>query len=165
MGRRAPFGALGVFSREPREFDADEVNFLRAIANVLHSAIERAQLAQRLHDVRDAERRRLARALHDETLQELGLALAHAANPASGDGGVDQELVSRLTRVGEQVRTAIYDLRLGGSDDQPFPVQFAELVDRHRPRLPQVDCDVSPRCPTIRRATSRSTCSASSARR
>jgi PAS domain S-box-containing protein len=146
-----PVGYLGIHrdvtARKRAELDDDEVNFLRAIAHVLHSAIERAQLAQRLHDVRDAERRRLAHALHDETLQELGLALARAANSAPGNGGVDHELVSRLSRVGEQVRAAIYDLRLGETGDQPFPVQIAGLVDRHRSGLPRVDCKVSPEVP------------------
>src|SRR3954451_19243949 len=143
MGRRSPFGALGVFSRERRRFDADEVNFLRAIANVLHSAIERAQVAQQLRDVRDAERRRLARALHDETLQELGLALARAAHPAPGAAGVDHELVARLTRVREQVRAAIHDLRLDEPPDRSFPTLIAELVDLHRSRVPGVDCVIA----------------------
>lgn len=147
MGRRSPVGAFAVFSREQRRFDADEVNFLRAIANVLHSAIERAQLAQRLRDVRDAERRRLARALHDETLQELGLALARAANPAPGTGGVDHELMARLTRVGKQVRAAIHDLRLEEPPDQSFPILIAELIDLHRSRLPVVDCVIAPDVP------------------
>jgi DNA-binding NarL/FixJ family response regulator len=71
-GRRAPFGALGVFSRRPRQFGETEINFLRAIANVLSSATERARLEQQVREVRDTERRRIARALHhDETLQEL----------------------------------------------------------------------------------------------
>ena len=143
MGRRSPFGALGVFSRERRRFDTDEVNFLRAIANVLHSAIERAQLAQRVRDVRDAERRRLARALHDETLQELGLALTRAGNPAPGTHGVDHELVARLMRVGEQLQAAIHDLRLDVPRDQSFPTLVAELVDLHRSRLPRVDCVIA----------------------
>ncbi|CAB4929683.1 unannotated protein [freshwater metagenome] len=61
MGHGRPFGALGIFSRQRRSFDADEVNFLQAIAHVLHGTIERAEMARRLDDVRDAERRRLAR--------------------------------------------------------------------------------------------------------
>jgi DNA-binding NarL/FixJ family response regulator/signal transduction histidine kinase/PAS domain-containing protein len=147
LGRRSPFGALGVFSRERRQFDADDVNFLRAIASVLHGAIERARLARRLHDVRDAERRRLARALHDETLQELGLALARAADPASVTGAVDDELVAGLTRIGEQVRAAVHNLRLDAPRDQPFEALVGELVDLHRPRLADVDCSIGEEVP------------------
>ena len=143
----APLGAIGAFTREQRHFDPDEVNFLRAIAHVLQSAIERAVMAQRLRDVRDAERRRLARALHDETLQELGLALARASSPEPGIGAVDQELVATITRVGEQVRAAIHDLRLGDSSGDAFGAQVASLVDLHRPRLPPVDCVVAPDVP------------------
>ncbi len=146
-GRSAPFGGLGVFSREPRRFGADEVNFLRAIANVLYSAIERAQTSQRIGEVRDAERRRLARALHDETLQELGIALARAA----ADGG-DEGLVDALQRVGEQLRAAIHDLRLGDGQDRPFPTLVEELAERHRARMPDcavdVVCDVHVRLPS-----------------
>jgi PAS domain S-box-containing protein len=147
LGRRSPFGALEVFSVEQRRFDADEVNFLRAIASVLHGAIERAELAQRLRDVRDTERRRLARALHDETLQELGIALARAANPVSGPDGADNELVAQITRIGEQVRAAVHNLRLDAPRDQPFEALVGELVDLHRPRLADVDCSIGEEVP------------------
>lgn len=153
-GRSAPFGGLGVFSREPRQFGADEVNFLRAIANVLYSAIERAQTSQRIGEVRDAERRRLARALHDETLEELGIALARAARGAA-DGG-DEGLVDALQRVGEQLRAAIHDLRLGDGQDRPFPTLVEELAEHHRARMPDcavdVVCDVHVRLPSDRRS-------------
>jgi PAS domain S-box-containing protein len=131
-GRRTPFGAFGVFSRRPRRFGADEVNFLVAIANVLSSAIERAQTAQRVRDARDAERRRIARALHDETLQDLGIALALAGRAANGTGAVDGDLTRALRGVGEQIRAAIHDLRLSDQGERPFSELIAELVDVHR---------------------------------
>lgn len=143
MGGGRPFGAFGVFSRGERRFEADEVNFLRAVAHVLHTAIARAEMAKRLDDVRDAERRRLARELHDETLQDLGVALARAADPEAARGGVDHELVRGLIQVGEQIRAAIYNLRLGASHAGPFPQQVTELIDRHRPRLPAVEAFVA----------------------
>ena len=55
QGRGRPFGVLGAYSREPRAFSPDDVNFLQAIANVLADAIDRVRTEE--------ETRR--RALHD----------------------------------------------------------------------------------------------------
>jgi PAS domain S-box-containing protein len=40
-GRSRVFGTLGVYTRAPRKFTADDVNFLQSVANVLAAAIER----------------------------------------------------------------------------------------------------------------------------
>jgi hypothetical protein len=44
-----PFGVLGAHTRERREFTDDDVNFLRAVANVLAAAIERERAEERQH--------------------------------------------------------------------------------------------------------------------
>jgi PAS domain S-box-containing protein len=132
--RPGPFGAFAACSREPRRFDASEVDFLRAIANVLHGSIERATMGQQVREVRDSERRRLARALHDETLPELGAALLRADDP---DGA--KSLVPALQRIGEQIRAAIDDLRPGGQSDRPFPERVEDLVTAQRSAAP--DCE------------------------
>jgi diguanylate cyclase (GGDEF)-like protein len=76
-GREAPFGVLCVHARSPRIFTADEVNTLRAAANVLADAIER----------RRSEDETRRQALHDPLTglpnralfaDRLGLALAHS---------------------------------------------------------------------------------------
>ena len=126
-GRHGPFGGLGVFSRAPRRFGDEEVQFLQAIANVLQSALERAQMAQRVRDVLASERRRIARALHDETLQELSLATAAAARYEPAD-----ELLEALRRVAQQIRAAVFDLRLGDQEEEPIPARLQELVARQR---------------------------------
>jgi DNA-binding NarL/FixJ family response regulator len=84
--------------------------------------------------VREAERRRIGRDLHDEALQDLTHALALAGRDA-GTSGADappDELSAALTRVGEQLRAAIYDLRLGGEQRTPFPQLLESLVAVHR---------------------------------
>jgi PAS domain S-box-containing protein len=93
---------------------------------------ERKRVEARLVQARELERSRIARALHDEPLRALAdaLALALAARRDAPSGPAEQ-LVSVLQRSGEQLREAIYDLRLG-SRDRPFPQVLEELTEMHR---------------------------------
>ena len=126
-GRRAPFGVLGALSRTPRRFSDDDVNFLQAVAHVLATAVERSQTEQRLRHAREAERRRIARDLHDEALRDLSLALTEAQR-AEPEG----QLVPALKRVGHALRSAIYDLRLAAEQQRPLGELLEELVELHR---------------------------------
>jgi diguanylate cyclase (GGDEF)-like protein/PAS domain S-box-containing protein len=49
-GQKRPFGVLGVHTRELRKFTRDDINFLRAVANVLTGAIERKHAEEILRD-------------------------------------------------------------------------------------------------------------------
>jgi signal transduction histidine kinase len=133
----APFGVLGALATRRRSFTGDDVHFLQAVANVLAGAAQRTTAEGRLHEVREAERRRIARDLHDGALGELtqAVALAVLARP-EGDGRAAHDaaaqLLPALRRVGEQLRGAIYDLRLDTERDRPFRELLTELVEVHR---------------------------------
>ena len=47
-GKARPFGILGVHSAQPREFTIHDTHFLQAVANVLATAIDRAQAEEAL---------------------------------------------------------------------------------------------------------------------
>jgi PAS domain S-box-containing protein len=85
---------------------------------------ERRLLEARLEEARELERSRISRALHDEPLQVLSdaLAIAIAARRESPSGPTHQ-LVPLLQMASEQVREAIYELRL-----ETREVPFAELL-------------------------------------
>ena len=141
-----PFGVLEALSTHRRSFSPSEVSLMQAVANVLASAVERSRAHERLLEVLEEERRRIARDLHDEALQSLAhaLALAGRARSASGVGAPPDELSAALKSVGEQLRAAIYDLRLGGERRTPFPQLLESLVAVHRAIAvdPEIELDL-----------------------
>jgi PAS domain S-box-containing protein len=136
-----PFGALVAMSKNRRSFSEDDIGFVQAVANVLATAVERAQAEERLEGAREAERGRIARALHDDALQGLADAIAIAAMAArtTPESGLAGRLLPVLRRTGEQLRSAIYDLRLGSEEHTPFVELLERLVDAHRA---MVECEI-----------------------
>jgi signal transduction histidine kinase len=128
---RKPFGALLALSKQRQSFSTQDASFMQSLANVLATAIDRADVERRLEEARDAERARIARDLHDEALRELNDAFGLAALSRPGAGN-DQErwtaVTEALRRVGQQLRGAIYDLRVPADDERALADLLAEIV-------------------------------------
>jgi signal transduction histidine kinase len=62
------------------------------------------------------------------------------ADRTTAESGLARELLPVLRRVGEQLRSAIYDLRLGAEEHRPFVELLEHLVDVHRAMAG--DCDI-----------------------
>src|SRR5687768_15484287 len=56
-GDPRPYGVLAANASHPRRFSPDDINFLRAVANVLADAIEHVKIEGELQAGRDRERR------------------------------------------------------------------------------------------------------------
>jgi PAS domain S-box-containing protein len=144
-GQHDPYGVLAVIARQPRTFGSREIEFVQAVANVIGIAVERAALDDRLDAARQSERARIARELHDGGLRELSDALSIATLARSGAADpLDEErwaeLIGSVARLGQQLRAAIYDLRLGTHEDRLFPGLLRELVEVQAATA--VDCRV-----------------------
>jgi PAS domain S-box-containing protein len=130
---RRPFGTLVALSKQRQSFSNQDASFMQSLANVLATAIDRADLERRLEEAREAERARIARDLHDEALRELNdaFALAVLSPPAAGNEH-DQErwtaVTEALRRVGQQLRGAIYDLRVPADDERALADLLADVV-------------------------------------
>jgi PAS domain S-box-containing protein len=142
-GQENPVGVLSAAAKTVRAFGADDINFLQAVANVLASAVERSRVEKQLHEVREEERSRIARDLHDEALSELTTALALASRAQRRNGlpqGSDPlpDVTAALKRAGRRLRSAIYDLRLTANEDKALPDLLEELVALHAAMTPGV---------------------------
>ena len=105
---------------------------------ITQDVTERKRLEESLREIREAERRRIARDLHDVVLQDLAGALQgiQAAKVESGNlvPELEQEMAALRRAVGS-LRNAIYDLRL--ESDQPFVKAVESLVELNRQLTPE----------------------------
>jgi signal transduction histidine kinase len=143
--RGAALGVLAAFDRGavPEGFHDDDEQVLRAFAASAATAVATAQSVQadRLrhsHEAAEAERRRWARELHDETLQGLGAlrvllssALRNAA-PEQPTTRAVQEAVVQIEHEIENLRAIISELRPAALDELGLRPAIEALVERQR---------------------------------
>jgi signal transduction histidine kinase len=142
--RGQALGVLAAFDRgqEAQTFTEDDEQVLVAFAASAATAVATAQTveADRLRhtfEAAEAERKRWARELHDETLQALGglKVLASAArryrDPEQVSAALD-ELVAGLEGEIESVHAIISELRPASLDDLGLRPAIETLAQRHR---------------------------------
>jgi signal transduction histidine kinase len=133
-------------------FSEDDEQTLRTFAVSAATAVALAQSvqAERLRSslaAADAERRRWARELHDETLQSLGglrllLASVLARENLNQARGALEEAAEHIEREIENLRTIITELRPAALDDLGLRAAIEALLDRHREQSgATIDCE------------------------
>jgi len=111
-------GVILVSCREERKFTEAEAELLAALATQAAIAVERARLSEELRNLAAGEEReRIAREMHDDLAQSLGLlhlklqsALAHVGD-TRGVARALREMVHIVDHAYEDVRQSIFGLR------------------------------------------------------
>jgi PAS domain S-box-containing protein len=98
---------------------------------------ERKRAEEALRQIREAERRRIARELHDVVLQDLTYALQSMQVLQRMPGDVDragekEKQVEALKRAVGGLRDAIYDLRLESARERPLVRAVESIVELNR---------------------------------
>ena len=115
------------------------------VCAVVRDVTERKHAEEALREVREAERGRMARDLHDGVLQDLSYtAAAMGIMMLEAEGtkleGQLQGAIHAVRRAAQGLREAVYDLRLEGEAGRPFPELVRSLVEEVRVMAP--GCDV-----------------------
>jgi signal transduction histidine kinase len=111
----------------------------RAMCIVAHDVTQRKRAEAMLEEIREAERNRIARELHDGTLQDIVYALQElqvmqVMQVMAGDEGNPslEDTAEALRRSVEGLRGAIFELRLEETLDRSIVASLESLVDLNR---------------------------------
>src|ERR687895_2994837 len=118
----------------------DEKGRVTNFVGVQNDITERIRAEQELSEMRRAERRRIARDLHDIVLQDLSgalqsLRLSHLRFGSSGAELDLAEEIEALGRASSGLRSAVYDLR--HEKERPFVESVESLVELNRQATPE----------------------------
>jgi signal transduction histidine kinase len=136
-GKNTPFGDLAAYTKQIRHFTEEDIIFMRAVANTLADAFighqadreqeqtlrsleevneARQRLLQRLSNIVEEERKRIANDIHDSSLQVLaglGMRLQLVAEKVDDPDQKKSlsEMSPALAEAGHRLRRLIFDLR------------------------------------------------------
>ena len=118
----------------------DENDRVMNFVGVQNDITERRRTEEALREIRQAERRRIARDLHDIVLQDLSgalqsLRLLHLQFKGSGAEVDLAEELEALGRASSGLRSAVYDLR--HEKERPFVESVESLVELNRQAMPE----------------------------
>ncbi len=117
-----------------------------AVCVVAHDVTERRRAEQALGEIREAERRRISRDLHDDVLQDLTYALQSMQLERKIHGerrGEEGKQIDALRRAVGGLRDAIYDLRLESVQEQTLDRSIESLVELNRQMAPEREIEFS----------------------
>src|SRR3954463_12069832 len=131
FGHERPFGVLATHTTRTRTFVPDEINFVWSVANVLAASIEQKHaaselrdqrarlqaLSRRLLDAQEAERRAIARELHDDFGAMLSAIKLSLMKKEGALGASRPETLGLVDQAIQQVRDLAADLRPALLDD------------------------------------------------
>src|SRR5215216_196760 len=117
-----------------------------AMCVVAHDVTERKRAELTLREIREAERRRISRELHDMALQDLtyalqSLQLARRMPGANHDEETERQIEALKRAVGG-LRDAIYELRLESAQEQPLIRTLESIVELNRQMAPECTFDL-----------------------
>ena len=115
----------------------DDEGELVGYEGTVEDITERKRVEEALREIREAERRRIARELHDVVLQDLTYALQSMQVSKRMPEGVNRaeetdRQIEAMKRAVGGLREAIYDLRLESTRERPLVRAVASIVELNR---------------------------------